>query len=293
MELRHLRYFIAVAEELNFSRAAERLHVSQPPLSRQIRDLESELNVTLFERTRQHVRLTPAGRIALLNARKLLRDADVLRTEAQTAAAKDQNEIHIGYAPSPTAEILSRILCRYQELAPKARITFHDLNQSGMMLGLHRRTLHAALTLRPKRAEMRGLEFVTIRRYQLGIICAISSPWSKCKSIPPSAFVSVPLVGYQIDDLPEYYQIVSKVIGVPSERLKVREQCDGPVSLVAAVESGRAPAVVGQFIVAIAGNRVRFIPFSRTPRLEVGILYRRTGLSDRAKMFIEACRTSK
>ena len=106
-------------------------------------------------------------------------------------------------------------------------------------------------------------------------------------------FASVPLVGYQIEDLPEYYQIVSKVIGVPAERLKVREQCDGPVSLVAAVESGRAPAVVGQFIVAIAGNRVKFIPFSKTPRLEVGILYRRTGLSDRAKMFIEACRTSK
>ena len=96
MELRHLRYFIAVAEELNFSRAAERLHVSQPPLSRQIRDLESELNVTLFERTRQHVRLTPAGRVALLNARKLLRDADVLRSEAQTAAAKNQDDIHIG-----------------------------------------------------------------------------------------------------------------------------------------------------------------------------------------------------
>ena len=114
MELRHLRYFVAVAEELNFSRAAQRLHVSQPPLSRQIRDLETELNVTLLERTRQNVRLTSAGRITLLHARKLLRDSDLLRSEAQIAAGTEHQELHVGYAPSPTAEILSPVLCRYQ-----------------------------------------------------------------------------------------------------------------------------------------------------------------------------------
>ena len=101
------------------------------------------------------------------------------------------------------------------------------------------------------------------------------------------------LVGYQIEDFPEYYQIVSKLLGVTAGRIKVRQQCDGAVSLVAAVKSGRAPAVVGEFILGSAGNRVRFIPFSGgTPRVQVGILYRHSGLSERGNVFVEACRES-
>ena len=292
VELRHLRYFVAVAEELNFSRAAEKLHVSQPPLSRQIRDLETELSVTLFERTRQSVHLTSAGRITLLHARNLLRDSDLLRSEAQIAAGAEPEELHVGYAPSPTAQLLSSVLCRYQELAPRARVTFHDLNQAGMVLGLHRSTLDAAITIRPRPAEMRGLKFEPIRRYRLGIICSDASPWRKHKSIPPQALIGVSLVGYQIEDFPEYYEIISKVIGTTPGRLKVRQQCDGAVSLVAAVESGRAPAVVGEFILGIAGDRVRFIPFSGSSRAQVGILYRHSSLSERARVFVEACRGS-
>jgi DNA-binding transcriptional LysR family regulator len=291
VELRHLRYFVAVAEELNFSRAAHRLHVSQPPLSRQIRDLESELNVTLFERNRQSVRLTSAGRITLLHARKLLRDSDLLRSEAQIAAGTEQQELHVGYAPSPTAEILSPVLCRYQELAPRTRVTFHDLNQAGMLLGLHRRILDVAMAVRPRMAEMRGLTFELVRHYRHGIICSLGSEWGKHHWLSPRALAGVSLVGYQKEDFPEYYQIISKAMGIPAAQLKVRQQCDGAVSLVAAVESGRAPAVVGEFIMGIAGNRVKFVPFTAgTLRVPVGILYRHGGLSERAKVFVEACR---
>jgi len=82
MELRHLRYFIPVAEELGFSRAAERLNVSQPPLSRQIRDLESELNVKLLDRNRHEVKLTRVGRALLVRARELIGEAELLRKHA-------------------------------------------------------------------------------------------------------------------------------------------------------------------------------------------------------------------
>jgi DNA-binding transcriptional LysR family regulator len=132
MELRHLRYFIAVAEELNFSRAAERLHVSQPPISRQIRSLEAELKVKLLDRNTQGVRLTRVGHAVLARSRKLVRDAESLLAEAQMIEKESQEELRIGYAPSPTAVILSSVLCRYHELSPGARLTLHDLTHTDM-----------------------------------------------------------------------------------------------------------------------------------------------------------------
>src|SRR5690242_10594314 len=104
MELRHLRYFVAVAEEENVSRAALRLHVSQPGLSRQIRDLEEELRLSLFERDAKSLRLTETGRVFLEEARAVLRRVDDAVRAARAVASG--GELHVGYAPSLTARIL-------------------------------------------------------------------------------------------------------------------------------------------------------------------------------------------
>jgi DNA-binding transcriptional LysR family regulator len=106
---------------LSFSSAAQRLYVSQPPLSRQIRDLESEFNVKLFERNRQEVKLTRVGRALLARARELIRDAEALRTLAREMVAEDYEELQIGYAPAPTAAIIAGILSRFHELVPGSR----------------------------------------------------------------------------------------------------------------------------------------------------------------------------
>src|SRR4249920_775014 len=100
MELRHLRYFIAVAEEENVSRAALKLHVSQPALSRQIRDLEGEIGFLLLERTAKSVRLTEAGKFFLNEARAVVLRAQEAVKKAKAIATGSHGEIHIGYAPS-------------------------------------------------------------------------------------------------------------------------------------------------------------------------------------------------
>jgi DNA-binding transcriptional LysR family regulator len=286
MELRHLRYFIAVAEELSFSRAAERLNVSQPPLSRQIRDLEDELNVKLFERSRQEVKLTIVGRSLLTRARELMREAELLRTQAHLEG-EVYEELHLGYAPSPTAGIIAGILGRYHEMAPGIPVTLHDLSLSEILAGIKAKKLDAGLTLRPIPAQMRGVEFEALRRYAVGIVCAQSSPFARFNAIRPSAVPTDNLIGYRAAEFPEYHQWVTSVLGVSKARVIITQECDGVLSLIAAVESGTAPAVVAEFITAISGNRIRFVPFvSKSSFMDVGLLYRKGETAQNVKKLI-------
>ena len=294
MELRHLRYFIAVAEELNFSRAAERLNVSQPPLSRQIRDLESELNVKLFERNHQEVKLTAVGRALLTRARELMREAEFMRTHAHEIGNKLYEELQLGYAPAPAAGSIAGILSRYHELAPGGSVTLHDLSLSEILTGIKANRLHAGLTLRPRPGEMRGVEFEPLRRYSVGIICAKTCPLAKLTGIRPSAVPTDKLIGYRAADFPEYYQWVAKVLGVSKTRVIITEECDGVLSIITAVESGHSPAVVGEFTAAIAGDRVRYIPFISKPSfMEVGLLYRKGETAENVRKLIAASLAAK
>jgi DNA-binding transcriptional LysR family regulator len=294
MELRHLRYFVAVAEELNFSRAAQRLHVSQPPLSRQIRDLESELGVKLLERDRQGVQLTRVGKAVLAKARQLVKNAELLGTDARQLAQQSQKELQVGYAPAPSSAIIALILRRYHELAPATPLTIHDLSLNEILVGLKTKKLDIGLSLRPKPGEMRGLKFEPLRRHSVGIICAQSSSWAALKSIRPADLPMKKLVGYRAMDFPEYHSWVAGVLGVNKSRVHFVQKCDGVLSIIATVESGVGPAVVGEFTKSLAGDRIRYIPFaSKASYMDIGILYRRGDMPENLKKLIAASLESR
>jgi len=128
MELRHLRYFVAVAEELNFSRAAERLHIAQPPLSQQIRSLEKELGVQLFERNKHRVCLTEVGTLFLAEVRQTLIQAERAIQTAQRASQGEIGRLVIGFASSIAYSIFPDILRAFRERFPDVEIILHELN---------------------------------------------------------------------------------------------------------------------------------------------------------------------
>ncbi len=127
MELRHLRYFVAVAEELNFRRAAERLYLAQPPLSQQIRDLEEELGVLLFDRTHRQVQLTVAGQIFLADAYHLLAQAEQAKKRAQRASQGELGQLIIGYTSFVHCPLFRIILQQYRAQYPDVNIILRDL----------------------------------------------------------------------------------------------------------------------------------------------------------------------
>jgi DNA-binding transcriptional LysR family regulator len=122
MDLRHLRYFVAVAEELSFTKAAERLHKAQPPVSQQIRQLEEEIGVTLLLRTRRHVELTEAGRVFLDQARQILRSTESAVVQAQRAQRGEIGRITVGFFEHMSYTLLPPILLAYRERFPAVEV---------------------------------------------------------------------------------------------------------------------------------------------------------------------------
>jgi DNA-binding transcriptional LysR family regulator len=164
MELRHLRYFVAVAEEENVSKAALKLHVSQPGISRQIRDLEDEIGFPLFERSAKSVRLTAAGKFFFAEAKEVLAHADAAVMKAKAVAHGGSGEIHVGYAPSLTVQILPPTLRKFQQEFPQVRVKLHDLSTEEMLEQLRSGKLQVALLVQAGRAALRGLKFLELAR---------------------------------------------------------------------------------------------------------------------------------
>src|SRR3569833_3004135 len=148
MELRHLRYFVAVAEELNFGRAAERLHLAQPPLSRQIMQLEREVGATLLERTKRSVRLTSAGAVFLDNARAMLALADEAVIAARRVAEGHAGTLTLAFVGSAMLSILPEILREARHRLPEVNLVVNEMTTGEQVDALLEDGLDAAF-LRP------------------------------------------------------------------------------------------------------------------------------------------------
>lgn len=137
MELRHLHYFIAVAEELHFSRAAERLHISQPPLSQQIRDLEEELGVKLFERTKRQVHLTEAGKVFLEHSYRVFAQLEQAVEVTQRIGRGEVGRLAIGFVSSAMYTLLPETVRVFRAQFPSVELRLQELTTAQQIQALH------------------------------------------------------------------------------------------------------------------------------------------------------------
>ena len=274
MELRHLRYFVAVAGEENVSRAARKLHVSQPGLSRQIRDLEDEIGFQLFERSAKSVRLTEAGKVFLGEIRAVLQQVESAVKNAR-AAAGTGGEIHVGYAPSLTVQILPAVLRKFQDTFPKVRVALHDLSTEEMLAQLGEKKLQVALTVRPPARLLRGLRFEELARYAMCVAVAPKHPLAKLKSISLRQVSHEPLLAYSRQEYPEYHAQLEKIFAAVRHQPRIIGEHDGITSLIAAVEAGRGLALVPSCVSCLAGPRLKLLPLRPAlPPIPVGVVWR-------------------
>jgi DNA-binding transcriptional LysR family regulator len=206
VELRHLRYFIAVAEELNFSRAAERLHMAQPPVSVAIRQLEQELGTALFVRTTREVRLTQAGAALLDGARRTLAEADAAVAAAQRAGAGAVGSLHIAYSWSARFETLPALGQAFRDRRPEVELLAEEMWNGRMPAALRARAIDLALALCPDVLD--GLSYATVRREPIVALLSSSHRLASEQAIGLDAFAEDEFVLFPRDLAPRLHDVI-------------------------------------------------------------------------------------
>ncbi|MFE7424043.1 LysR family transcriptional regulator [Streptomyces sp. NPDC014735] len=168
MELRHLRYFAVLAEELHFGRAAERLHMAQPPLSQRIRDLERELGVRLFDRTRHRVQLTEAGALLLEHVRPVLAGVDTAREAMRRIRPGEAGVLRVGVPPDTGPTVLRNLTVGFADRVADVLLDLHELTTDEQLARLREGELDAGVVRHP--SDTVGLESGPVVRRELGVV---------------------------------------------------------------------------------------------------------------------------
>ncbi len=184
MEIRHLRYFVAVAEELNFTRAAAKLHLAQPSLTRQIKDLEEELGVLLFDRSKNRISLTEGGRVFLSESRRLIAECAVCVQAVQRFVRAESGQLNIGYLAHTFSNLLPATLRAFRQECPQVELHLFEMNTAEQHRALEEHEIDLGFVdLRP---HPNGIELRCACVGQYSILAAMNSrdPLAKNKRIP-------------------------------------------------------------------------------------------------------------
>jgi len=197
MELRHLRYFVAVAEELSFTRAAERLHIGQPPLSHQIQMLEAEVGARLLERSKRWVRLTEAGKLFLEDARRVLALSEQAVQTARRAERGEAGELRIGFTFStPLTPLFATVVNHYRQRYPGVQLTLQEMSTLGQIDAIANRELDLGLVRPPELTQPAAVELTMLRRDPLVMVLPVRHPLVGKKRLAIADLKGEPLIMY-------------------------------------------------------------------------------------------------
>jgi DNA-binding transcriptional LysR family regulator len=274
MELRHLRYFVAVAEELHFRRAAERLHVAQPAVSEQIRKLEAELGVRLLNRTHRDVSLTVAGAALLEEARVVLRQADVAVQAARTAQQGQLGRLRIGYLADSLPASIPRALARFRTAAPGIEVLLHAGSAPRLAKDVLSGTLDLAVLCLP--ASVGDLRVTSLGTETAVVALPATDRLASYPSVSPGQLGERPLVLLPRSQNPGFHDGVVaawRTAGLIPAYLDTARADIAQAQL--AVASGAGAAVLpasGAERVVVPG--VRIVPLQGGPTCEIAIVSR-------------------
>ena len=293
IEVREARYFLAVAEELHFGRAAERLHMSQPPLSQAIRSLESRLGITLLHRTTRAVTLTPAGAVFLDACRALIGAAEAADAAARQAADGQAGALRIGAVTSVFSDLLPQTLEIFRRAHPRIDIRAEEVDTHVAVEAVRRRELDVALVR--QLATPPECQRLTLRRELF--VLAVPASWATGIDEPTdlASTVELPWIWLPRSISPDYHDQVVACCRAADFAPDARHTARSITSQLAMVACGLGVALVPESAThsstGTGGEGVRFLRLGQSTAIDLAVVWRR-GPSPLVDGFIHSARAA-
>jgi DNA-binding transcriptional LysR family regulator len=285
VELRQLRYFVAVAEELHFRRAAERLHLSQPPLSQQIRQLEEEIGCRLLARSRRRVELTAAGEAFLRDARALLGELDGAVANAQRIDAGQTGRLRINFVGSALLSIVPGIVQRFRAAGPNVEIELHERPTVEQQ-----RAVRAGVTdvgfVRPPLDEDEELRVEVVMRERTVAALPVGHPLAALRRVPLRRLAAEPFVLFPRSQAPGFHDLVISSVAAAGAPPQVVQDAPEMLTIIGLVAAGIGVSVVPASVARLALDGVTYRPIAGAPRAELAAITRAGDDSPLTRAFI-------
>ncbi|MES2162445.1 MAG: LysR family transcriptional regulator [Pseudomonadota bacterium] len=291
IELRQLRYFVTVAEELHFGKAALRLHMTQPPLSQTIQALEELLGAALFERNRRGVALTPAGLALLPEARRMLAQSQELPQLVQRAAAGEVGRLTLAFISSADYSVLPPFLRAYRAAYPQVQITLQEATSDLQLDDLLNNRIDAGLLIPPlpDKAKL-DLDYLPVLSEPL-VLALPAGLLKKQGKLALASLPPLPLIIFPRAISPALYDAILSVFRDAGVTPEIGQQAIQMQTIVSLVSAGMGMALVPQSVSNLMRTGVEYRALrDATPLVETGLAWRRDNASPVLRGFLELLR---
>lgn len=296
IELRQLRYFVAVAEEMHFGRAALRLHMTQPPLSQTIQSLEAALGTQLFSRTRRSIALTPAGAALLPEAQRMLLQAAALPDLARRAASGASGRLSLAFVSTADYSVLPPFLREFREQYPQVQIDLREATSDVQLEDLAQGRIDVGLLIPPLSDKARAeLDYAAVLSEPLILAAPKGMKALRGKKAASlKALADMPLIIFPRRIAPAFHDAILACFRDAGLTPRIGQEAIQMQTIVSLVSAGMGIALVPQSVSNLKRPGVEYMALTgKTPLVETGLAWRRDNASPVLRAFLELLRKKK
>jgi DNA-binding transcriptional LysR family regulator len=292
VELRHLRDFVAVAEELSFTRAAKKLHVAQPSLTQQIKLLEQELGVQLLNRIKGRVSLTESGKVFLTDSRRVLALSEESVRLVQRFNRSETKQLKIGYVASLHYHLLPATLTAFQRAYPEVALNLFDMTCAQQLEALEADKIDLGFVGLRESLAGTNLEVEAVAFYEILVALPNAHPLSKKPKINLKELESHFFVGMSERNYPGWGEWMRRIVSEAGFTPRTLQEADGPLAVLAFVAAGLGAALLPEQVKLLAHPGVAFRPLKPVVQVESCIAWKADNTSKPLGRYVEMLKQS-